>query len=191
MKNFIESILYSLSLSIISGLFVVLTMLVSKIYFFDDIFFQMSVPTIISIFLIPYMINRYHKIRYTCYISSRNIIVVLTSMCISFFVVYLVYNQSNLVLLCFHFFLVAISEEYLYRGIIYFRLSEEIRSEIFVVLISSCIFAFLGHMGEPFYYNLIYRFPLGILFGFLRVKTGGITYPIIVHAFYNIIITIW
>ena len=45
-------------------------------------------------------------------------------------------------------------------------------------------------MGEDIVDNLLYRLPLGVLFCSIKIKFKKLIYPTMVHAMYNIYISI-
>ena len=61
---------------------------------------------------------------------------------------------------------------------------------IVALIISSFLFAIIGHMGEEIINNLLYRFPLGVVFCCIKIKFKKLIYPTIIHATYNICISI-
>lgn len=61
---------------------------------------------------------------------------------------------------------------------------------VLALLFSSFLFAFIGHMGEDIVDNLLYRLPLGVLFCSIKIKFKKLIYPTMVHAMYNIYISI-
>ena len=73
-------------------------------------------------------------------------------------------------------------EELVFRGILWWGLEKFLSSHV-VLAITSILFA-LAHVDTL---HVIAVFPLGLLFGYLRHKTGSIWAPMIAHATNNIL----
>ncbi|WP_242257646.1 CPBP family intramembrane glutamic endopeptidase [Streptococcus thoraltensis] len=117
---------------------------------------------------------------------SKHIIVsalVLISILICSFV-----NVPEKIRLILHFISIGYSEEMLYRMIIVDKMKSSY-TILESVVITSLIFAFLGHISEPILDNLIIRFPLGIFLAFIRISFNNIGVPTIIHALYNVLVT--
>lgn len=103
-----------------------------------------------------------------------------------------------LLLIGTHLVVVAFPEELFYRGFLWARLSEGLGERgsdlrglrlLGVVvgpafLLTAVLFA-LGHLTEPYPWRLAVFFP-SLLFGWLRIRSGGLLAPILVHGFANI-----
>ncbi|MFD1900979.1 CPBP family intramembrane glutamic endopeptidase [Enterococcus termitis] len=96
-------------------------------------------------------------------------------------------NQKIIIII--HFLMIAFAEEFFYRYFIFNIISQNARC-VHTVIITSLIFAFVGHISEPFLDNLLYRLPLGILFSVIRVWSKSISVPTVIHAIYNLLIII-
>ncbi|MDF1566142.1 MAG: MXAN_2755 family glutamic-type intramembrane protease [Deltaproteobacteria bacterium] len=100
-----------------------------------------------------------------------------------------------------HLIVVAFPEELFYRGFLWARLAEGLGSGegegsdlrglrlLGVVvgpafLLTALLFA-LGHLTEPYPWRLAVFFP-ALLFGWLRLRSGGLLAPILVHGFSNL-----
>ncbi|SCT09787.1 CPBP family intramembrane glutamic endopeptidase [Staphylococcus caeli] len=81
--------------------------------------------------------------------------------------------------------IVAISEEYLYRKIIFNRLLNYFNFFISAT-ISSILFAFILHNAENFIVNIVLRLTLGLLFCWVTFKTKDIKDSIFLHLIYNL-----
>jgi membrane protease YdiL (CAAX protease family) len=88
----------------------------------------------------------------------------------------------------FHFFWVALSEEFFVRSFLYEVLRRNLKVGTTIV-VSSLIFAFACHTAGDLTVNLLIRFPLGILLGWLRASFGDIYASVGCHYLYNIIVT--
>ncbi|HHB2989065.1 CPBP family intramembrane glutamic endopeptidase [Staphylococcus pasteuri] len=84
-------------------------------------------------------------------------------------------------------FIVAICEEYLFRGIFFGILVSKF-SKIKSFLIGSLIFALLLHLNGNFIENLLIKFPSGILLYILADKLG-LQESILFHWVHNIIVS--
>ncbi|BBE31045.1 hypothetical protein OSSY52_11860 [Tepiditoga spiralis] len=87
----------------------------------------------------------------------------------------------------FQTIVVAISEEFWARGILINYLNKIINSKFMILSISSFIFAFITHINNPIVDNLIWRFPMGFLLGYLYMKSGKLWIPIGLHLCNNMI----
>lgn len=98
-------------------------------------------------------------------------------------------------LLLLHLFAVALPEEVFFRGFIQTRLALVMRRRLRIlnapvglhIIVSSALFAISHLVAEPHPYRLAVFFP-GLLFGWLREKTGGLLAPILFHAACNILL---
>jgi membrane protease YdiL (CAAX protease family) len=89
-------------------------------------------------------------------------------------------------------FLVALPEEVFYRGYIQTRLDEVFRGRLRIlgaevgwsVVITAALFA-VGHLVEPRLDRLSTFFP-GLVFGWLRARTGTVAGAVVFHALCNI-----
>ncbi len=95
------------------------------------------------------------------------------------------------------FVVVALPEEVLFRGYLQGRLDEVWAPRWRVLgatlgpgwLLATLLFA-LGHLAiEPSPYRLLVFFP-GLLFGWLRARSGGLAAPIVAHALSNVLIRV-
>lgn len=76
-------------------------------------------------------------------------------------------------------------EEIIFRGILW-KISEKLVSTNFAWIFTSILFA-LAHLDIL---HIIAVFPLGILFGYLRKRSGSIWAPMLAHAVNNILATL-
>lgn len=94
-----------------------------------------------------------------------------------------------------HFMIIAISEELLFREIYYQYLLENINLNsskykfLFVMLITSLIFATILHINDNFFINILVRFPLGIVLFLIRDRFK-LRSAVIFHWLYNILLTV-
>ncbi|MFW6369301.1 MAG: myxosortase family intramembrane protease, partial [Myxococcota bacterium] len=98
-----------------------------------------------------------------------------------------------------HLLVVALPEEFFYRGWLYARLCEGLdekgrgRRMLGVVIgpafwLTAVLFA-AGHLTEPYFWRLAVFFP-ALLFAWLRLRTGGLLAPIVFHALSNVWVVI-
>lgn len=85
--------------------------------------------------------------------------------------------------------IVAFSEEFFTKGILFCYLSDIIKNKIVIILISGAVFSLLFHSSDPLGVNLLYRFPMGIIFGIIYYKNGNLSIPIFLHLTNNLIAT--
>lgn len=101
-----------------------------------------------------------------------------------------------LLLVLYHFFFVAIPEEFFYRGYVQTRLAEVFtaRWRIFGVslgfgwLLTAVIFAFGHSLVQVRWWHFAIFFP-ALIFGWMRAKTNEIVAPAFFHAWCNITIS--
>lgn len=102
-------------------------------------------------------------------------------------------------LLVIQLLVVALPEEFFYRGWLYSRLCEGFdegrrgRRFLGVVIgpafwLTAILFA-LGHLTEPYVWRLGVFFP-ALVFAWLRLRTGGLLAPIVFHALSNVWVAI-
>lgn len=89
-----------------------------------------------------------------------------------------------------HFAVVALSEEFLTRGVLINKLSKTFPPVLSLILSSLC-FAFIFHSNVSMLMNLLIRLPLGLLLGFLYMKAKNLRTPILVHWVYNVLVFIY
>ena len=96
---------------------------------------------------------------------------------------------SMMLVIILHYTVVSLGEEFTYRKLILGFLDRRYKTWIAVVA-SAFMFAFILHISEDFIINLLIRFPMGIVFGCIAVKTDTIAYTIVLHTIYNLTILI-
>lgn len=78
--------------------------------------------------------------------------------------------------------IIVLSEEYSFRHCLISK-----NSSLYVVFISAITFAFILHNNEPIITNLLIRFPMGILLGYIYKKNNNFVIVNYIHYIYNII----
>lgn len=153
----------------------------------------LTVPTALALYLLPKVIQRLlfsntkkvttcirkHWIAIGCYIV--------------FCVIYILYFkgefESNLMLITviFHYTIVSLGEEFTYRRLIPQILCT--RYKVWTsILISAFMFAFILHMNESLLLNLLIRFPMGVVFGYITTRTNSIITTVVLHTVYNLVV---
>lgn len=97
------------------------------------------------------------------------------------------YKFDVILYLSFQTLIVAVSEEFWARGIIFYILRKSIRSWLIVVVVSSLIFVFITHMNRGIIENLLFRMPGALIMGYIYQKTGKLQYSILFHFIYNVL----
>lgn len=120
-------------------------------------------------------------------ISKKDVII--CSVCCLVLYLYLFYNYDArvIVLLSLQTTIVAVSEEFWARGVLFYIIRKITDNWVVVVLISSLIFVFIVHMNRGAVENLLYRMPGAIIMGLIYDKTGKLSYSILFHFIYNIL----
>lgn len=84
--------------------------------------------------------------------------------------------------------IIATCEEFLFRYLIYGVIRQGY-SKWWSIVLTSLLFGLLLHLNYPLLDNLLIRTPMGILFSILALR-WGLSYAIIGHCFYNLMVTI-
>lgn len=114
--------------------------------------------------------------------------VICTLCCLVLYIyLFLNYDMGAIVLLSVQTLIVAISEEFWARGVLFYILRKIFYNWFTVVLISSVIFVFVTHMNRDIMENLLYRMPGALIMGLIYQKTEKLQYSILFHYIYNIL----
>lgn len=84
---------------------------------------------------------------------------------------------------------VAIFEEYYSKAILFYGIKKITDNKVAILLLSSCIFAFVLHNEGSLDTNLMYRFPMALLLGGLYLRTGNLALPVTLHFVNNLLAT--
>ncbi len=190
----IKTLFPAVMLSTLTGLALVFCVLLSELTIHSqNMLISLSLPTVGALFLLPYILNSYIGMqRYKLKNDSSKASIIFGILGGVFFIAYYMYLAPDVtsqikIQLITHYLCAAFCEEYLYRGVIFGDLRSKTRLPV-AILVSSLLFAFLGHIGDDFIDNLRYRLPLGIAFCLIRYKTNSITASTVVHAAYNLML---
>lgn len=181
-----DKLFYPVMLSVLSGSILVLIMLVVSIFPFENILVRLTLPVLLALTGFPYLIEQYRKSKFVYETPNKGDLIIVSSFIA---IMYFTMKTQTLFFMSIHFLVAAFSEEYLYRKIIFDDIRENY-NVIVALIISSFLFAIIGHMGEEIINNLLYRFPLGVVFCCIKIKFKKLIYPTIIHATYNICISI-
>lgn len=96
---------------------------------------------------------------------------------------------SMMCMIIFHYTVVSLGEEFTYRKLILGLLKARYKIGIAIVM-NAFMFSFILHINEDMGANLLIRFPLGIVLGYIAVKTNTIAYTIVLHTIYNLIVLV-
>jgi membrane protease YdiL (CAAX protease family) len=91
---------------------------------------------------------------------------------------------SIILLMFLSWLITSFTEEILYRGVMQRRMYF-LFGYIPGLILASVLFAFAGHTQEPFFNNLIFRLPFGIILGYLYLRKQNLLVPILVHCVFN------
>jgi hypothetical protein len=100
-------------------------------------------------------------------------------------------------LLLIHLLVIALPEEVFYRGYVQSRLAPLFRRRLRLlgvdmgghVVLASALFALSHLVAIPAPFRLAVFFP-GLLFGWLRERTGSLVAPVLLHAFSNVLLAL-
>lgn len=155
----------------------------------------LTVPTIISLYLVPKVLYKFLlPIRGKTKANTKIecvIIIVFLAFCILYGIRYRAEFESRAMMctVILHYTVVSIGEEFTYRKLIPQILARRYKYWVGIVL-SAVMFAFVLHINEAVTVNLLIRFPMGIAFGFIAMKSERITYTVILHTIYNLIVLV-
>lgn len=155
----------------------------------------LTLPTVISLYLLPKLFQRIldpkinrpaNKMfqRWKAILFLTGFVVLYVMICWQKFE-----SISMMLVIILHYTVVSLGEEFTYRKLILGFLDRRYKTWIAVVA-SAFMFAFILHISEDFVINLLIRFPMGIVFGCIAVKTDTIAYTIVLHTIYNLTILI-
>lgn len=96
---------------------------------------------------------------------------------------------SMMCMIIFHYTIVSLGEEFTYRKLILGLLKARYKIGIAIVM-NAFMFSFILHINGDMGANLLIRFPLGIVLGYIAVKTNTIAYTIVLHTIYNLIVLV-
>ncbi len=155
----------------------------------------LTLPTVISLYLFPKMCQRVlipEGNRFIKEIDKKG----KAMLCLAgFAVLYSIVcrkefaSVSLMCMIIFHYTVVSLGEEFTYRKLILGFLNTRYKTWISVAA-SAFMFSFILHMNEELIVNLLIRFPMGIVLGYIAVKTNSIAYTIVLHTVYNLIVLI-
>ncbi|MBI2500959.1 MAG: CPBP family intramembrane metalloprotease [Deltaproteobacteria bacterium] len=89
-------------------------------------------------------------------------------------------------LLMTHLFLVALPEEFFFRGWLQPLLSQKLKP-LAAIVVTSLLFAFSHSVIQLAWWHFAIFFP-GLVFGWLREKTGAITASVLFHTISNLLV---
>lgn len=191
-SKYLKIIFPSFALSVLSGLSLIILILVSELVLKqNEMLSALTLPTLLSLVVLPVVLKKFLGIQGEDVVTFNKLkIFILLLLTIILVIIYFIKFQKNIseqtmIILIVHYYLAAFSEEFLYRKIIIDDISSK-WNDIAGLIISAILFAFIGHLGEGFINNFIYRLPLGLILGVIKIKTKTIAYTTIIHAFYNL-----
>ncbi len=178
-KIIVEMFVLSISTTM---LFVFNTILFSVILY-ESKYFNLTIliSLFFSLLVLPLFIYRNHDFEIKTFVNDIN---KFFGIRLVVYIVILIYIYQNFWLFS-SMIIVAVSEEYLYRKIIFNRLLKYFNFFISST-ISSTLFAFILHNAENFIVNIALRFTLGLFFCWVTFKTKDIKDSIFLHLIYNL-----
>lgn len=191
------ALLTSLTISVITSCILLLLMITFSIIPVKtkeiSMLITLTLPTIISLYLLPKSLSKFLiKNKNT---SIKEIIFTITFLLV-FSIIYglLFLNKfdslSMMIIIILHYSIVSLGEEYTYRTLILDVLKQKYKVWISIA-ISALLFSFILHINEDILINLLIRFPIGLILGYISNKTNTIMYSIILHTIYNLMIFIY
>jgi len=191
------ALLTSLTISVITSCILLLLMITFSIIPVKtkeiSMLITLTLPTIISLYLLPKSLSKF-------LIKNKNISIKEIIFTITFLLVFsIIYgllflnkfdSLSMMIIIILHYSIVSLGEEYTYRTLILDVLKQKYKVWISIA-ISALLFSFILHINEDILINLLIRFPIGLILGYISNKTNTIMYSIILHTIYNLIIFIY
>lgn len=166
---------------------------------FGQVFVSFSLPMLTALVLIPLALKIFgeHKtlesLGYCAKPEKRSLLLCAALGLIVLGETYLLTSrqllQVSAATICFHFFIVAVSEETILRSVIMDELQQLPLNRFFLCLVNAAIFAFIYHSADDFLANLLVRVPLGLVLSYARLKANDIYLPIMLHWAYNMGVT--
>jgi membrane protease YdiL (CAAX protease family) len=191
------ALLTSLTISVITSCILLLLMITFSIIPVKtkeiSMLITLTLPTIISLYLLPKSLSKF-------LIKNKNISIKEIIFTITFLLVFsIIYgllflnkfdSLSMMIIIILHYSIVSLGEEYTYRTLILDVLKQKYKVWISIA-ISALLFSFILHINEDILINLLIRFPIGLILGYISNKTNTIMYSIILHTIYNLMIFIY
>lgn len=191
------ALLTSLTISVITSCILLLLMINFSIIPVKtkeiSMLITLTLPTIISLYLLPKSLSKF-------LIKNKNISIKEIIFTITFLLVFsIIYgllflnkfdSLSMMIIIILHYSIVSLGEEYTYRTLILDVLKQKYKVWISIA-ISALLFSFILHINEDILINLLIRFPIGLILGYISNKTNTIMYSIILHTIYNLMIFIY
>jgi len=191
------ALLTSLTISVITSCILLLLMITFSIIPVKtkeiSMLITLTLPTIISLYLLPKSLSKF-------LIKNKNISIKEIIFTITFLLVFsIIYgllflnkfdSLSMMIIIILHYSIVSLGEEYTYRTLILDVLKQKYKVWISIA-ISALLFSFILHINEDILINLLIRFPIGLILGYISNKTNTIIYSIILHTIYNLMIFIY
>lgn len=191
------ALLTSLTISVITSCILLLLMITFSIIPVKtkeiSMLITLTLPTIISLYLLPKSLSKF-------LIKNKNISIKEIIFTITFLLVFsIIYgllflnkfdSLSMMIIIILHYSTVSLGEEYTYRTLILDVLKQKYKVWISIA-ISALLFSFILHINEDILINLLIRFPIGLILGYISNKTNTIMYSIILHTIYNLMIFIY
>lgn len=191
------ALLTSLTISVITSCILLLLMITFSIIPVKtkeiSMLITLTLPTIISLYLLPKSLSKF--LIKNKNISIKEIIFTITFLLV-FSIIYglLFLNKFDslfmMIIIILHYSIVSLGEEYTYRTLILDVLKQKYKVWISIA-ISALLFSFILHINEDILINLLIRFPIGLILGYISNKTNTIMYSIILHTIYNLMIFIY
>lgn len=160
-----------------------------------EVILGFSMPMIIGLIIIPFIFQRRVRKRTLSQLGlslkkSPKSIVTLTLLVIAgvlISVIFIHHHELQLEGMILSFVVVAVTEEFYVRGVLYHELENYWNAKV-AIFVSSFIFAFVYHAGADFMLNLLFRLPISIILALIRYKFNNIYYCSVVHYIYNLLV---
>ena len=167
------ALLTSLTISVITSCILLLLMITFSIIPVKtkeiSMLITLTLPTIISLYLLPKSLSKF-------LIKNKNISIKEIIFTITFLLVFsIIYgllflnkfdSLSMMIIIILHYSIVSLGEEYTYRTLILDVLKQKYKVWISIA-ISALLFSFILHINEDILINLLIRFPIGLILGYI------------------------
>lgn len=164
---------------------------------YQEVFLQQTIPMLLALGIIPaFFYKKYldgsNRTVFNLRMKKNFSTVFLLLLLGGFAIFLLIYLESSILVfpLIIHHTVVAITEEFMIRGLITEQLARLFKNEWVAIVASALIFAFVFHSARDVASNFLFRFPLALTLSLIYKKTKSLALPIVLHWLLNSVVTV-